>query len=173
MTIVPPPVHIRRHYYGLTGFLLVDLWLTVAHVKRHTNTAANGGYGLWWFHQAGQIMGAGHDRRVKQRAEKVAVFLGLAHEEVIEAQCALREAKTGYQIVAGEHKFKIAPRIGRQIHVTHARSDRPCLALLAHDAGHWPHDLVALDRMASAKVLHIWPCAGQFEDGVKKLEVVP
>ncbi len=173
MTIVPHHVHIRRHYYGLTGFLLVELWLTAAHVKRHADTTAKRINGLGWLHESWQVVRAGHNGWVKQRAEKIAVFLGLAHEQIIEAQRALREAEAGYQFVAGQHKFQIAPRIGRQIDIAHTRPDRPCLALLAHEAGHGPHKLISLDGMPGAEVLHVRPCTGQFQDGVKKLEVVP
>ena len=173
MTKEPPYTHIRRHYCGLTGLLIVDSWLAVAQMKFHADTAANGGYSLWWLHQARQIMWAGHNRRVKQRAEQIAVFLGLAHEEVIEAQCALRESESRYQLVARQHKFEVAPRIGRHIDIAHTRPDSPCLALLAHDARHSPHELVALDRMTGAEVLHVWPCAGELENGVEKLEVLP
>ena len=78
-------------------------------MKFHANAAAQKIYRLWWLHQPWQIVRAGHDRRVKQRAEKIAVFLGLAHEQVVKAQRPLRESEAGYQLVAGQHKFKIAP----------------------------------------------------------------
>ena len=118
-------------------------------------------------------MWAGHNGWVKQRTEKIAVFLGLAHEQIIESQRTLWEAEAGYQLVAGQHELKVAPRIGRQVHIAHTRPDRPVLALLAHYAGHGPHDLIALDGMSGAEILHVRPCTGELEDGVEKLEVVP
>ena len=142
-------------------------------MKLHAHATTKGIYRLRRFHQPWQIVRAGHYGRVEQWAEQVSVFLGLSHEQIIKSQRALWKTEARYQLVARQHKLKFAPGIGRQIDVAHARSDRPILALLSHEAGHGPHDLISLDRMSSAEVLHVHPCAGELEDGVQKLKVLP